>query len=119
MARKCWLLATTSASVALLAARLAVGQAMSGSPLVWPDSTSNDCPFPRSTRISAEVRFTGRSFVAPQSGADTWYPSWASDGSLYSTFADGTVNGFTVQGYQGPDSQRTGHARIDGHDATR
>jgi len=113
-----WLLATTSASVVALVAATAAGQAMSGSPISWPDTTSNDCPFPRSTRISADVRLTGRVFVAPQSGADTWYPSWASDGSLYSTFADGTVNGFTVQGYQGPDSQRTGHARIDGDDPT-
>src|SRR6266436_8027294 len=109
-----WLLATPSASAVALFAWAAAGQAMTGNPIVWPDATANDCPFPRSTRISAEVRLTGRTFMAPQSGADTWYPSWASDGSLYSTFADGTVNGFTVQGYQGPESQRTGHARIEG-----
>ncbi len=91
---------------------------MTGAPIVWPDTTASDCPFPRSTRISAEVKLTGRTFVVPAAGADTWYPSWASDGSLYSTFADGTVNGVTVQGYQGPDSQKTGHARIDGDDPT-
>jgi hypothetical protein len=118
MDARSWLLAATSASAALLLAPLAAGQAMTGPPVVWPDATAIDCPFPRSTRISAEVKFTGKYAVVPGSGADTWYPSWASDGVLYSTFADGTVNGVTVQGYGGPESQRTGHARIDGDDPT-
>ena len=91
---------------------------MNTAPTVWPDATAADCPFPRSTRIKAEVKLTGHSAVVPGSGADTWYPSWASDGKLYSTFADGTVNGVAVQGYQGADSQRTGHALITGDDPT-
>src|SRR5260221_14463302 len=107
-----WLVEFGSASWLSLVASSPVGQVMNASPVVWPDATTADCPFPRSTRIKAEVRLTGRSAVVPGSGADTWYPSWASDGSMYSTFADGTVNGFAVQGYQGADSQRTGHAHI-------
>ena len=112
------LLAAGSASWVALVASSAIGQVMNTAPMVWPDATTADCPFPRSTRIKAEVKLTGRSAVVPGSGADTWYPSWASDGKLYSTFADGTVNGFAVQGYQGADSQRTGHALITGDDPT-
>jgi hypothetical protein len=103
------------AASTLFIAGAALGQAMTNPPIAWPDSTGADCPFPRSTRIS-QVKFTGRSYVAPGSGADTWYPSWATDGAMYSTFADGTVNGVTVQGYSDPGSQITGHARIDGDD---
>src|SRR5689334_11046101 len=94
MGYKKWLVAAGSASWVALGATSAVGQVMNNGPMVWPDATTADCPFPRSTRIKAEVKLTGRSAVVPGSGADTWYPSWASDGTLYSTFADGTVNGF-------------------------
>jgi hypothetical protein len=39
-----------------------------------------------------ELRFTGRQrHYQPSIAADTWYPSWAADGALYSTFADGSV----------------------------
>jgi hypothetical protein len=33
------------------------------------------------------VAFTGRH--AEYTGADTWYPSWANDGNLYSPWPDG------------------------------
>ena len=48
-----------------------------------------DCPFQKSDSIA--VKFTGRH--AEYTGADTWYPSWASDGNLYSPWTDGNVNG--------------------------
>jgi hypothetical protein len=110
-----WILLAASTQAALLQAGQAFGQAMTNPAIAWPDSTGKDCPFPRSTRIS-QLKFTGRTYNAPGSGADTWYPSWAADGSMYSTFADGTVNGVTVQGFGDPGSQITGHARIDGDD---
>ena len=52
----------------------------------WPDATPPDCPFPRSS-VVRDIRFTGR--AANYTNADTWYPSWASDGHLYSPWTDG------------------------------
>ena len=57
---------------------------------VWPSEPPADCPFPPSETLKG-LRFTGRH--AEYTGADTWYPSWASDGNLYSPWTDGDVNG--------------------------
>jgi hypothetical protein len=29
--------------------------------------------------------------MSAMEGADTWYPTWAADGNLYTPFADGVV----------------------------
>jgi alpha-L-fucosidase len=58
------------------------------------------------------VAFTGRH--AEYTGADTWYPSWASDGKLYSPFTDGTVGPVSVS--SGGRAAATGHAVIEGDD---
>ena len=53
-----------------------------------PDTT---CPLPQSHRFSG-FRYTGRyRDYGDTIQADTWYPSWAGDGLLYSGFADGRV----------------------------
>lgn len=53
-----------------------------------PDSPS---PLPKSARFKG-VRYTGRYRDYHETiEADTWYPSWAEDGLLYSGFADGRV----------------------------
>jgi len=49
-------------------------------------------PFESSTELTGIV-FTGR--YAQYGHADTWYPSWAADGNLYSPWTDGEVNGIT------------------------
>ena len=59
---------------------------------VWPSEPPTDCPFPPSETLK-HLQFTGRHAEVADSGADTWYPSWAADGNLYSPWADGTVNG--------------------------
>lgn len=76
---------------------------------VWKAEPPGDCPFPRSGEFVG-VRFTGRSRV--YTTADTWYPSWADDGNLYSPFTDGAVGG--VVSHSGPNHWLTGHARITG-----
>ncbi len=58
---------------------------------VWPSEPPPGCPFPASETIKA-VSFTGRH--AEYTGADTWYPSWASDGVLYSPWTDGANRRF-------------------------
>jgi hypothetical protein len=63
----------------------------SDSPLVngqgiWKSTPPADCPFPPSDQFRG-LEFTGRH--AEYTNADTWYPSWASDGNLYSPWTDG------------------------------
>jgi hypothetical protein len=78
---------------------------------VWPSEPPPGCPFSPSHAI-AGVRFTGRQ--ARYTEADTWYPSWASDGNLYSPWTDGKVNNLTSTSF-GPNAT-TGHATILGKD---
>lgn len=77
----------------------------------WPSRVPEDCPYPKSQVVSG-VSFTGRH--AEYTGADTWYPSWAADGNLYSPWTDGNVNG--LGSTSGGDGATTGHATILGDD---
>src|SRR5258708_31374965 len=78
---------------------------------IWPSQPPNKCPFKPSEDIVG-IGFTGRH--AEYTDADTWYPSWASDGNMYSPWADGAVNGLSA-GSDGKDSA-TGNATIVGDD---
>jgi hypothetical protein len=78
---------------------------------IWHTPPAAGCPFERSATI-VDLGFTGRH--AEYTGADTWYPSWASDGNLYSPWTDGNVNGLGVSS-AGRDAA-TGHATILGDD---
>lgn len=78
-------------------------------PLTWASQPPQDCPFPRSEPLTG-VAFTGRQ--RRYTNADTWYPSWASDGKMYSPFADGRVDEF----YTMWNEKTTGQARIEGDD---
>jgi hypothetical protein len=77
----------------------------------WPGSAQEGCPFPQSEAFRG-LHFTGRH--AEYTGADTWYPSWAADGNLYSPWTDGNVNGLTSG--SGGENATTGHATILGED---
>ena len=77
----------------------------------WPSQPPPDCPFPPSATLVG-VAFTGRH--AEYTGADTWYPSWAADGNLYSPWTDGNVNG--LGSGSGGENATTGHATILGDD---
>lgn len=79
---------------------------------VCPSKPPEDCPFPPSPSLSG-IRFTGRH--AEYTEADTWYPSWASDGNLYSPWTDGSVNGLSSMSMLGSNAT-TGHATIVGDD---
>lgn len=77
----------------------------------WPSEPPPDCPFAKSETVTGIV-FTGRH--AEYTTADTWYPSWAADGNLYSPWTDGGVNGLGSQ--SGGTNATTGHATILGDD---
>jgi len=78
---------------------------------VWPSVAPEGCPFPSSALI-AGLGFTGKH--AEYADADTWYPSWASDGAMYSTFTDGRVNGLESVSFG--QHARTGYAKVVGDD---
>jgi hypothetical protein len=77
----------------------------------WTSAPPRDCPFPPSERFTG-LAFTGRH--AEYTNADTWYPSWAADGNLYSPWTDGNVNG--IGGSSDGDGATTGQAVILGDD---
>ena len=55
-------------------------------PIAWKSTPPADCPFPASKEI------TGITLLGVKSGfhfGDTWYPTWAADGNLYSPWTDG------------------------------
>lgn len=78
---------------------------------VWPSRPPEDCPFPKSETLVG-IGFTGRH--AEYTGADTWYPSWAADGNLYSPWTDGNVNGLGSS--SAGENATTGHATLLGDD---
>jgi len=57
-------------------------------PFIWPSEPPKDCPFEPSKDIVG-VAFTG--VHSDYHVADTWYPSWALDGNLYSPWTDGSA----------------------------
>jgi len=83
----------------------------------WPSEEPADCPFERSKDIVG-IGITSR--YKYYTGADTWYPSWAADGNLYSPWTDGGVG--PLDGYGGGTSwsgypkATTCHAKITGDD---
>lgn len=96
-------------------------------PFVWKSEPPSDMPFDISEAYKG-IKFTGT-----KSGfryGDTWYPSWASDGNLYSPWTDGITNGqklwssgFSDNGEindQGNPTRKatTGQAIIFGNDPT-
>jgi len=80
-------------------------------PTAWSSRAPKDCPFPPSELFGGIV-LTGR--YKTYTSADTWYPSWASDGHLYSPWTDGRVD--KMSSSSGPKRWTTGHARIEGDD---
>jgi len=78
---------------------------------VWKSEVPAGCPFEPSKDVVA-VAFTGRS--AAYTDADTWYPSWASDGNMYSGWTDGEIGEESV--HSSGKNARTGNAKIEGDD---
>ncbi len=82
---------------------------------VWDSPVPEDCPFPKSSSLTG-IRFTGRH--SDYHCGDTWYPSWAEDGNLYSPWTDGNTEGIYCTSGEGARA-RTGHAVMIGDDPLR
>ena len=80
--------------------------------ITWESNPPINCPFEISKDLNI-VMFSGRARIYP--GADTWYPTWASNDTLYSPWTDGSVNGVESNSSAGPNST-TGAGRIIGND---
>ena len=78
----------------------------------WAQTAPDNCPLARSADFP-RIRFTGRHEA--YTNADTWYPSWASDGNLYSPWTDGRI-GEERCGSGSGEKARTGQAKIIGDD---
>lgn len=72
-----------------------VHESKSFEPFDWPSKVPADCPFEQSEDIVG-ITFTGRH--REYANADCWYPSWASDGNMYSGFSDGSVENVLPDG---------------------
>ena len=79
--------------------------------IAWPSAPPASCPFQQSTDI-AGVAFTGRHIR--YANADTWYPSWAANGNLYSPWTDGRVGKIGSSSFG--KKATTGYATILGDD---
>jgi hypothetical protein len=83
---------------------------------VWQSSIPEDCPFPRSKDLT-QVYFTGR--YSDYQVGDTFYPSWAGNGKLYSPWTDGKTDGVRCSSGGGlRDGFKTGQAVMTGEDPT-
>ena len=76
---------------------------------IWPVANEPEWPFQKSKELM-DIEFSGR--FANYTKADTWYPSWASDGNLYSPWTDGSIG--EVKSFSGGTNASTGHAKIEG-----
>ncbi len=81
----------------------------------WESPTPDNCPFLQSTSLT-RVYFTG--LHSNYYCGDTWYPSWARDGNLYSPWTDGKTAGIKCGSWGGEDCE-TGHAVMIGDDPLR
>ena len=97
---------------------------MSFEPFVWKSDEPNDIPFAKS-ELFRNIRFTGKS--RHYNVGDTFYPSWASDGKMYSPFTDGVTDGVVsssqIRGFHDENghllidtTSTTGQAIIEGND---
>lgn len=81
-------------------------------PQIWESNPPQNCPFEKSQDIQG-IAFT-RKYTA-YTDADTWYPSWASDGNMYSGWTDGEI-GLESCHSSGGKRAHTGNAKIIGED---
>jgi hypothetical protein len=61
---------------------------LSFDPFIWKSEAPPDCPFEQSEKL-AGIRFLG--LKSGYHYGDTWYPSWASNDTLYSPWTDGNT----------------------------
>lgn len=86
-------------------------------PFIWPSEIPEDCPFDQSKAFN-QIKFMG-----VKSGyryGDTWYPTWASNDTLYSPWTDGNttkrLDGYTEISHSTGPKSYSGQGIIVGSD---
>ena len=79
----------------------------------WDSKIPDHCPVKKSTEIK-KIIFTDR--FSNYTKADTWYPTWAEDGNLYSPWTDGTIGEMKSVWSGAAENSKRGHAKIVGGD---
>lgn len=79
---------------------------------LWPNEAPQNCPFPQSSYSG--ILFTGN--YANYKNADTFYPSWASDGNLYCPWTDGFIDEDECHSFLRDGVTQTGQIKIIGDD---
>jgi len=80
----------------------------------WKSEVPENCPFEQS-KVLTGIVFTGKH--SDYQCGDTFYPSWASDGNMYSPWTDGVTDGIRcASGGNLAKGFRTGHAVMIGDD---
>jgi len=98
--------------VSALGGTAAAGEAAGG--FRWKSEVPAGCPFEPSKTLTG-IYFTGRH--SDYHCGDTFYPSWAADGNLYSPWTDGKTDGVRCGSGEKPRAAaRTGHAVMIGDD---
>ncbi len=69
----------------------AIPETLRYQPFIWPSEVPENCPFKHSESFNA-VKFLG--LKSGYRYGDTWYPSWASNDTLYSPWTDGETMRF-------------------------
>jgi hypothetical protein len=100
-----------TASILVFFPAIALTQVPATQAQIWPSQPPAGIPFPQSAEVTG-IAFTGRH--AQYGHADTWYPSWAADGNLYTPWTDGEVNGVKVS--SAGQNAATGYATVRGSD---
>lgn len=82
----------------------------------WPNQPPQGCPFPQSPSYRG-ILLTGR--YANYENADTFYPSWFSDGNLYCPWTDGFLGSDECHSYLRDGVTQTGQVKIVGDEPFR
>ncbi len=84
---------------------------MSFTGFLWPNQAPGECPFEQSEDITG-FYFAGRN--SDYKCGDTFFPTWADDGNLYSPFTNGTTDGMSSDSLY--PQQTTGNVVMIGDD---
>lgn len=77
---------------------------------IWKSEIPKDCPFGQSETYKG-IRFAGKH--AEYTNADTYYPTWAANDTLYSPWTDGRIGEVSINSSKGPKAM-TGAVSIVG-----
>ena len=80
----------------------------------WKSEIPADCPIMQSKNFEGFELLRFKNYLDQKVNCDTWYPSWASDGNMYSPWTDGRIG--DLRSNSEGEKAATGYATIVGDD---